>query len=1090
VEVYNTFQFEEEANKKKLDKVLEKFDAHCLSKRTYERYVFRTRMQHEGEAFDYFLTDLKIKAKTCNFKELRDSMIRDQIVFGIYDKKLRERLLRESELTLDYAVQLCQSSEVARQQVKQFDGANSSAMSFQSAAVDAISYRDRKRGNSRNFRENDNETFSCKRCGTKHKFRQCPAFGKRCSKCNGLNHFAKMCFSKDMKRENKVHVVEEADDSDSLSDSFYVNMVSEENINQDAATCVTREDSVKFSSSKWIVPLVVNGTIVPFKLDTGAKANLINIRDVKALKEKPLIKKRTVPLKAYNGQSIETQGVCRLTLQVKGKMQSLMFVVVPNGHESLLGDKACEDLHLVKRVYQVNRETVVLQTVCDDVTDIVKQFPDVFEGQGTLPFTYKIQLKDDATPVIHAPRRVPAPLRDLLKQELDRMTQSGVIQRIEQPTDWVNSITCVKKPNGELRVCLDPKDLNDCIKREHYQIPTREEIISDMSGAKFFSKLDASQGFWQIRLDSESSKYCTFNTPFGRYCFLRLPFGIKSAPEIFHRAMETLIEGLEGVRVYIDDLVVWGSTLQEHNQRLVKVMERVRAHDLKLNQKKCQFGVTEITFLGDKLSAKGVEPHPAKVQALLDMPPPSDKKGILRALGMVNFLGKFLPNLSARTTHMRKLLQNDQEFVWSSVHDQEWKRLKGILTTEPVLVFFDHTRPTKISTDASQDGLGAVLLQAIGDSWRPVAYASRSLTETERRYSQIEKETLGLVFGCDKFHGFVYGLPTFTVETDHKPLISIIQKNLNDMSPRIQRMMMKLQRYDLNLVYTPGKYIIVADALSRAPAASEISNMDEVERHVSMVVSSLPVSDEMLRLIAEETAKDSELQRVIAHLHRGWPKGKCPQYFPLRAELSVVEGMLMKNNRIVIPVSMRQDMLRRIHEGHLGIEKCKRRARQAVFWPGINMHIEKFISQCAVCLSHHYKLAKEPMMVAALPTEPWKKVGTDLFQLNGKDYLVVIDYYSNYPEVEQLRQTTSNEMIQRMKCIFARHGIPHCVQSDNGPQYNSHEFRLFAEQYGFKHTTSSPLYPKANGKAEKGVKRLLKKAAASNSDENLSQNYL
>lgn len=203
----------------------------------------------------------------------------------------------------------------------------------------------------------------------------------------------------------------------------------------------------------------------------------------------------------------------------------------------------------------------------------------------------------------------------------------------------------------------------------------------------------------------------------------------------------------------------------------------------------------------------------------------------------------------------------------------------------------------------------------------------------------------------------------------------------------------------------------------------------------------------------------------------------------------MVEGMLLRKNRIVIPVSMRQDMLRRIHEGHLGIEKCKRRARQAVFWPGINVHIEKYLSQCDVCLNHHYKQAKEPMMIAAHPTEPWEKVGTDLFQLNGKDYLVVIDYYSNYPEVEQLHYTTSNYVIQCMKSIFARHGIPHIVQSDNGPQYTSREFQLFAEQYGFKHTTSSPLYPKANGKAEKGVqivKRLLKKAAASSSDANLS----
>ncbi|XP_060752196.1 uncharacterized protein LOC132863418 isoform X2 [Tachysurus vachellii] len=450
VEVFNTFIFEDEADKKKLDKVLEKFDVHCLTKKneTYERYVFRARIQHEGEAFDCFLTDLKIKAKTCNFNDLRDSMIRDQIVFGIWNKKIRERLLRESELTLDRAVELCQSSELAQQQVMQFDVSTTMFSQNAAAAIDAISYRDKKRGFARSSTGNDKETFLCKRCGTKHKFRQCPAFGKRCSKCNGLNHFAKMCFSKESILERRVQVVEEdTDDSDTLSDSFYVQMVSEEK-------GISMMESVQ--SSKWIVPLVANGTILPFKLDTGARVNLINIRDVKALKEKPLIKKRTVPLKAYNGQPIETKGVCRLKIQVKGQTQNLMFVVVPNGHESLLGDRACENLQLVKRVYQVN-QNVVVQTGHDSVIDLVNQFPDVFEGQGTLPFTYKIQLREDATPVIHAPRRVPVPLREALKQELDRMTQLEVIRKIEQPTDW-----CI--PLGSISLWL-----MHCLEHRYFQ---------------------------------------------------------------------------------------------------------------------------------------------------------------------------------------------------------------------------------------------------------------------------------------------------------------------------------------------------------------------------------------------------------------------------------------------------------------------------------------------------------------------------------------------------------------------------------------------------------------------------------------------
>ena len=297
---------------------------------------------------------------------------------------------------------------------------------------------------------------------------------------------------------------------------------------------------------------------------------MISEKDFNTLTEKPKrFTEKVAPLKAYNNQPIQTKGPCRLKVTVEGKRHNILLIVVPDGHKSLLGDKASEDLGLVKRIYQINTDslTVVKQgkelehQQCEGSSNMVNECSSVLEGHGTLPYTYKIQLKDDAVPVVHAPRRVPAPLRAGLKKDLERMTQLGVIERVEEPTDWVNSITCVKKKNtGALRVCLDPKDLNENIRREHYQIPKREEIMSEMASAKLFSKLDASQGFWQLRLDPESSRYTTFNTPFGRYCFLRLPFGIKSAPEIFHRAMASIIEGLEGTRVYIDDLVVWGKT--------------------------------------------------------------------------------------------------------------------------------------------------------------------------------------------------------------------------------------------------------------------------------------------------------------------------------------------------------------------------------------------------------------------------------------------------------------------------------------------------------------------------------------------------
>ncbi|KAK7933488.1 hypothetical protein WMY93_004384 [Mugilogobius chulae] len=1079
IDVFNTFTYNEPEDKDKFDEVIKKFDEHCVAKKneTYERYVFRSRLQQPGESFDVFLTDLKIKAQSCNFGDLKNSMIRDQIVFGTNEKKLREKLLRETELTLESAIRIVQANELAKQHALTLQGAT---IDQENETVKAVTMKGKtwnKFKQKDKFKDNDQGQYNCKKCGEKHKPRQCPAFGKTCAKCKKQNHYAKMCFTK-----KKIQTVQgDTDESDDLSDTFFIKMVScDENYEQLPNTSEKVHTVNTVKEDKWTVPLLTNGTIVTFKIDTGAKANLINEKDMKALTEKPKrLSEKAVTLKAYNNQPIKTMGVCRLKVTVKGKQHNLMFTIVPNGHESILGDKASEDLGLVRRVYQINNENIEMdnqssklpQKQSEESTHIVDKYSSVFKGHGTLPYTYKIQLKEDATPVVHAPRRVPAPLKAALKKELNRMTQMGVIERVEEPTDWVNSITCVKKRNtSELRVCLDPKDLNENIKREHYQIPKREEILSDMAGARYFSKLDASHGFWQLKLDPESSRYTTFNTPFGRYCFLRLPFGIKSAPEIFHKAMESIIEGLEGTRVYIDDLVVWGTTKQQHDERLEKLLQRVKKFGLKLKREKCLFGVMEMTFLGDKLTANGVLPDKTKVQAILNMPAPTDKKGVLRAMGMINFLGKFIPNLSSKTTHLRELLRHNVVFEWTTKHEKEWKELKKTITVEPVLTFFDPAKPTKISTDASKDGLGAVLLQKTDEKWQPVAYASRSMTETEKRYAQIEKETLGLVFGCGKFHSYVYGLPTFTAETDHKPLISIRKKNLNDMSPRIQRMMMSLQRYDFELIYTPGKYIVLADALSRAPApnseTSESITAEDAEAHIKMITASLPATDSMLQQIVKETAMDSTLNKVTHCIRNDWTKGVCPQFFPVRAELCMSNGLLLRNNRIVIPQTMRKDMLHRLHEGHLGVEKCKRRAREAIYWPGINKDIEEMIQKCEICLKHHYKQVKEPMLVPELPTAPWEKVGTDLFHLHGKDYLLLIDYYSNYPEIAQLTSTTAQSVITHLKGFFARHGIPHCVVSDNGPQYDS-----------------------ANGQAEKGVqivKRLLKKAKDGEGDPYLA----
>ena len=317
--------------------------------------------------------------------------------------------------------------------------------------------------------------------------------------------------------------------------------------------------------------------------------------------------------------------------------------------------------------------------------------------------------------------------------------------------------------------------------------------------------------YWQLKLDPESQLLTTFNTPYGRYCYLRTPFGIKSAQEVYQKRISQLFEDIEGVETDIDDILIWGRSKEEHDQRLKMALKRCEDIGLTLNKDKCVIGTSSVTYIGHILTADGVKPDESKVKAILEMPAPTDKKGVMRLLGTVNYLAKFVPDMSQITEPIRALLKQDVEFEWNSAQKAAFTKIKKILTSDPILKYFDVNKEVTISCDASQSGLGSVLLQ---DN-KPVAYASRSMTDAETRYAQIEKELLAILFGMERFHQYTYGKEVI-VESDHKPIEMIHQKSLSSSPPRLQRMLLRLQRYTYTVRYKPGSEMHVPDMLSRA----------------------------------------------------------------------------------------------------------------------------------------------------------------------------------------------------------------------------------------------------------------------------------
>ena len=430
-----------------------------------------------------------------------------------------------------------------------------------------------------------------------------------------------------------------------------------------------------------------------------------------------------------------------------------------------------------------------------------------------------------------------------------------------------------------------------------------------------------------------------------------MPFGIKSAGEVFQKKNEEAFAGIPGVHIVADDIIIAAKNNQEHDHILTQVLERVKDRNVVFNLHKLQLRVNEVKYLGTIITSEGTKPDPSEVKAIVEMTSPTDKAGIRRLLGMINFLAAHIPNMSSITAPLRCLLKSDVIFEWGPEQDTAVTRVKEILSSSPTLRYFDPTVVSTIQADASQSGLGACLLQR----GKPIAHASRSLSPSECNYAQIEKELLAIVFACSKFHQYIYGLHT-KIQSDHKPLESIMLKPLYKVPPRLQRMRLKLQKYDLEVYYTKGKQLYVADTLSRAYLNVPSTDEDEdLEFAVHALVRDLPVSDAKLSEIQSATQDDEQLQTLHQYIITGWPSSissvplSLRNYWKLRNELHCAENLILLNHRIVIPLSMRPYLLKCIHQGHMGIEKSKARARVCVYWPNMYSDIENTVKQCVMC---------------------------------------------------------------------------------------------------------------------------------------------
>lgn len=1055
----------EEAEKEDPEKIINTFKEYVEPQRneTYERFLFNSRKRQEGEPLEHYVAELKKMAKNCNYGQLEQSMIRDNIIYHMADTSLQQAILKNPDLQLEALIKQIKMHELSKKQTNELQGETmhkiEAVRKRDSHSQERTNYSNR-RGVPGNYRREqspgpyrarsmsrDRKTFYCKRCNSVHGPRQCPAYGRKCEKCLKYNHTRQACRTKHYRKDKSENKVSSDSDSEFSISSIKINNV----------------QSDKTEEKSWYEKIQIQDYKVKCKIDTGADTNAFSLNLCCKLGLENKIKKKKIILETYGGHQIVAIGTVTTNCKYKGNNTELTFTVVSGEAETVLGLKTCRKLGIVNTVTEIKKSG-------QETEDFIQKNIDVFTGLGKFPGTYDIALKSDKKPVARPPRRIPKVIKDKLSVYLKELEEKGVVTACENPSAWISNIVIREKTDRSLRICLDPKHLNEAIQRPYYEIPTTEMIAEQLTGKKYFTILDLKDGFWQVKLSEKSSEYCTFSTPVGCYKFNRLPFGLNCAPEIFQRKNEEIFGHIPGTIIYFDDILVAGETLEEHDKSLARVIEAARRNNVKFNKGKVQYRKETVIYVGYKFSKEGKEIAKERIEAIKQLKNPKNKKELQRVLGIINYLREFIPNLASKTEHIRELLKDTVEWCWSSVHSNEFEKIKEEICKAPTLQTFDEKKEITIQTDASSTGLGCCLLQ----DKKPVAFASRSLTETEKNYAQIEKELISIVFAIRKFHYYVYGKKV-NVHTDHKPLVTIFRKEIAKIgSPRLQRLRLKLIKYDLNVGYLAGKYMYIADTLSRDYLPH--TNEDEIDltQVIHTIYSKTAISERQIEKIKQGYNNDSTLRKVKEYCKTQWPESKkdvgkeLEVYWKQKDDLHVVDDILFKEGRTVIPNELKAEMIQKLHEGHLGMTKMKLRARKLLYWPGMSKDIEKAAVSCEACRKYANKKIKETLIPHPPPQVPYEKIGSDIFEHGGKSYLVVVDYFSKWIDVVQLKSKTTNSVISQLKTIFATHGIPTHLIADNMP-YSSFEMQNFADSWQFKIVTSSPRYPQSNGMAEKAV---------------------
>ncbi|XP_059222020.1 uncharacterized protein K02A2.6-like isoform X3 [Stomoxys calcitrans] len=1046
------------------DTLVKHFDRKCNQYAESIRY--RQVVQEKEEALSDFVLRLRKAATHCNYAEFLDRMLTEQLLYGLQSRDICDEIISREPRTFNEAYEIAQRLEAShRSTVEMKCNVNNSNPIEETTCKVAFSttrFKNKPKDEVRGHETSGVVVAKCYGCGGNHQRSKCKFRNASCFVCSKTGHIAKVC-------KSRTGQISEDDCDD--GEIQRLNAVFSQNGSR---------------SNKRMIERRINGVKIQMELDTGAPCGIMSRNTFRSRIGNQRLLKTDRRFTSYTGHRIECVGRVAVNVSVGLSTRKLNLYVVDGDFDALFGrewiSQFVNEIDFVRLfssgpVMSIKTATPHLSPEeLSRLQSTLSKFDGIFgDTAGKLDFPpVKLNLRPDVRPVFAKARDVPFALRSIYAAEIDKKIASGFYKKVDF-SEWASTTHIVSKKDGGIRITGNYKPtVNPRIIIDEHPIPKPENLFNNMHGAKLFCHLDITDAYSHLQIDDELAHALTLNTPtHGLIRPTRAVYGAANIPAIWQRTMETILQGINNVCNFFDDILIYADSFDNLLATLEATLTRLREKGLKLNRSKCVFAAPAVEFLGHKIDEYGVHKSDRHVAAVRDAPK---------------------PNLSTKSRRLRDVM-SQKPFKWTVNAEKAYIDIKNALISDQVLMPYEPSAPLLLATDASGIGLGAVLSHRLPDGReRPIAFASRTLTATERKYPQIDKEALAIVWAVNKFFLYVYGRH-FTLISDHKPLTQILDPSKSLPVLCISRMVNYanfLANFNFTVEFKTTKANANADYCSRAMrmdgACNTITEYDDFDGFLINQIDQLPTN---ATKIASETRKDEKLGPILRILESG-KSLQAHGYRSPEINYRLSGGCLIFEHRVVIPETLRVKILQDLHSAHLGIVKMKGIARSFVYWPGIDKEIENVAKSCKDCAENANDPPKFRDHHWQYPKSPWERIHVDYAgPFLGSMLLIVTDAYSKWIEVKVTPTSTSSATITILDELFATYGVPTMLVSDNGTCFSSIEFKDYLTKIGVRyHKFTAPYHPSTNGQAERSVQTVKNAMKALGANKSSLQKHL